>query len=228
MIILHLTTDTDMWFLVRFVLQGAAMKRWSWLVALVAGLVTTGCYVEQASTDDDDDDASVGSSEPIAGSTGCLLHSECPQGTLCQFEPTTCGQVGGTCQPANGAADAVAPACNPTGPICGCDGVTYDSACVAWDFGVSVWFDGTCEQGPPPEPEPQSEPPVACGGGCGGGLFCHFADYSCGANGGGECVDPDGVCTSPMKTVCGCNGLTYTSTCDAVRNGTSVAHDGAC
>ncbi|MEQ9319656.1 MAG: hypothetical protein RIF41_10895 [Polyangiaceae bacterium] len=205
------------------------MKRWSWLVALVAGLITTGCYVEQAPSDDDDDDgASAGASEPIAGPTGCLLHSECPQGTLCHFEETTCGQVGGTCQPANGAADAVTPACSPVGPVCGCDGITYDSACGAWDFGVSVWFDGTCEQGPPPEPEPEPEASSACGGGCGAGLFCHFADNSCGTNGGGECVDPNGVCTSPMKTVCGCDGMTYTSKCDAVRNGTSVAHDGGC
>jgi hypothetical protein len=204
------------------------MKRWSWLLALVAGMAMTGCYVEQAPADDDDD-SSAGSSEPIAGPAGCLLHSDCPQGTLCYFEPTTCGQVGGTCQAPNGAADAVAPTCNPTGPICGCDGITYDSSCAAWDWGVSVWFDGTCEQGPPTEPTPETDPaPTACGGGCGVGLFCHFGDNSCGASGGGECVDPNGVCTASMKKVCGCNGITYDSECEAVRASTSVAHDGPC
>jgi len=214
----------------RILLQGAAMKRWSWVLALVAGLVTTGCYVEQAPEEDGGDGDNAGASDSIEGPAGCLLHSDCPQGTLCHFEATTCGQVGGTCQPMNGAADAVAPACNPTGAICGCDGITYDSACVAWDGGVSVWFEGTCEDGPPAEtePDPTPDPSGACGGGCGGGLFCHFSDDSCGAYGGGECVDPNGVCTSAMKTVCGCDGVTYQSECEAMRAATSVAHDGAC
>lgn len=206
------------------------MKRWRWLIALVAGFAATGCYVEQAPSDDGDD-GNAGSSEQLEGSVGCLLHSECPSGTLCHFEATTCGQVGGTCQPANGAADTVTDGCSASGPICGCDGLTYNSACEAWDFGVSVWFEGTCEQGPPAESEPQTDPEpssTACGGGCGVGQFCYFADNSCGAYGGGECRDPDGVCTSPMKTVCGCNGTTYASECEAVRAGTSVAWYGSC
>jgi hypothetical protein len=188
----------------------------------------TGCYVEQAPAEDDDDAGNAGSSEQLEGPIGCSLHSECPEGMLCHFEATTCGQVGGTCQPANGAADAVVATCPATGPVCGCDGVNYANACAAWDFGVSIWFEGTCEQGPPAEPTPEPEPTTACGGGCGGGQFCHFADNSCGAYGGGECRDPNGVCTSPMQTVCGCDGMNYESECAAIRNSTSVAHVGAC
>jgi Kazal-type serine protease inhibitor domain len=201
------------------------MKRWSWIIGLVATFASTACSVEEAPSDDDGSDNNAPATEQLEGPVGCLTHSECPAGNLCAFEAASCGQVGGICQPANGT--TATPACPATGPICGCDGITYENACLAWDLGVSIWFDATCEAGPPTEPPPPTDV-VSCGGGCGGNQFCYFGDNSCGANGGGECRDPNGVCTSPMKTVCGCNGTTYDSECEAMREGTSVAWDGPC
>jgi hypothetical protein len=57
---------------------------------------------------------------------------------------------------------------------------------------------------------------------CGGEQYCDFPDDSCGTNDmAGVCVDRPDVC-APDQTVCGCDGISYPSTCEAHGAGTDV------
>jgi hypothetical protein len=121
------------------------------------------------------------------------------------------------------------PAGGCSAPICGCDGVDYVSACDAWVAGVSVMHEGSCTVQEPPS-EPPEQPPLCGGASCGADQFCYFEDGSCGEGGpsGGQCKATDGTCTSAAIPMCGCDGATYPSLCDAIHAGVSVRHQGAC
>lgn len=74
-----------------------------------------------------------------------------------------------------------------------------------------------------------------CGGflakGCAAPLVCQYAFGTCGqGDAPGTCVRPDPsiLCPAVVDPVCACNGVTYGNSCDAGRDGVSIAFRGEC
>jgi hypothetical protein len=67
-----------------------------------------------------------------------------------------------------------------------------------------------------------------CGsdGDCAEGQFCRFPRGECG--GDGTCTDRPEVCGFEYQPVCGCDGETYTNTCEALSEGVSIDYLGDC
>ncbi|MBZ0121314.1 MAG: hypothetical protein K8H88_30235, partial [Sandaracinaceae bacterium] len=66
------------------------------------------------------------------------------------------------------------------------------------------------------------------GGTCASDQYCDY-DMGCGfADGTGICRPRPTACPPEIRPTCGCNGMTYSSPCDAYAAGTDVLHDGAC
>lgn len=65
---------------------------------------------------------------------------------------------------------------------------------------------------------------------CGEGQFCSFeARAICGAaNAEGRCAYAPEICPAILQLVCGCDGVTHASPCEAAQERTSVASYGAC
>jgi hypothetical protein len=78
----------------------------------------------------------------------------------------------------------------------------------------------------------------ACDGSCGGPLdvpcgydrYCSYPEHAaCGANGEpGVCLPTPWTCDSGYEPVCGCDGRSYVSACQAAAHGVAVAHRGEC
>jgi hypothetical protein len=84
--------------------------------------------------------------------------------------------------------------------------------------------DGDTEE---PEVEaPSSDGSCAASSECEAGLFCAFSLGVCG--GPGVCTSSEPIAECPPAPVCGCDGITYPSGCDATRAGVSIVHEGAC
>lgn len=100
-------------------------------------------------------------------------------------------------------------------PVCGCDGQTYSNSCFAAQAGVSVAAEGECAA-------------QACtkDQDCADGFFCLTETGDC--NGTGNCQVIPEVCPQIFDPVCGCDGKTYSNSCFAFANDTSVAHEGEC
>lgn len=81
---------------------------------------------------------------------------------------------------------------------------------------------------------PNPQPGDLCGtrgtGSCDDGLYCAFEPrVECGRwDGGGTCAVPAQVCVDVSEPVCGCDGVTYSSTCHASMAGVSVEFSGEC
>lgn len=64
---------------------------------------------------------------------------------------------------------------------------------------------------------------------CDAGSFCDHADASsCGTTQAGVCRPRPTACPPVVHPVCGCDGVTYPSACDANVAGTDAAYDGSC
>lgn len=100
-------------------------------------------------------------------------------------------------------------------PVCGADGVTYGNDCEAGCAGVDVADEGECA------------PPDACADNddCAPGNYCE-QDGTCG--GDGVCTPYPDVCARKFDPVCGCDGETYPTSCNAHAHGVSVAAEGEC
>lgn len=61
---------------------------------------------------------------------------------------------------------------------------------------------------------------------CAATEYCAVSQGSCG--GEGTCVPRATVCPAVIRESCGCDGVTYTSPCDASASGVNVRSDGAC
>jgi hypothetical protein len=93
-----------------------------------------------------------------------------------------------------------------------------------------------------PAQDPAPSPPgggAATGAMCGGiaGIqcadasdYCHYADGECSsiADAAGTCTKRPEMCTTIYQPVCGCDGKTYGNSCEAAREGVSVAAQGEC
>jgi hypothetical protein len=156
-----------------------------------------------------------GPCEVILG-TECKENAQCGKGEYCEFG-SKCGGIG-SCK--------AAPETCPTisDPVCGCDGKTYGNDCEAAGTGVSVASAGECA------PVPSD----TCGGllglKCGAGEYCYFkeGDFCGAADATGTCMPVGKPCDSTAGSVCGCDGRTYGSQCEASKLGMSVATSGAC
>jgi len=84
--------------------------------------------------------------------------------------------------------------------------------------------DASGDTNPPKEPPPPS--PVECkdSNACSPTQLCQFPDGQCARNGGvvsGFCVEIAEICGKPVPggSPCGCDGVTYSDTCDAAKTG---------
>lgn len=84
--------------------------------------------------------------------------------------------------------------------------------------------------------EQLATPANVCGGTtenvCEAGNYCKFPEGSCGEGGEGgetgECEQKAEICATIFDPVCGCDGKTYPSSCNAASAGISVRSKGEC
>src|SRR5690349_19060244 len=132
----------------------------------------------------------------------CATTADCGSSKYCSTAVGVClsAQAVGFCQ------DVPTSCPDVVSPVCGCDGKQYQNQCLAAKARVSVSANGTCS--------------IACGGPsalvCADATtYCHFADGAClTGNAAGTC-DPAKCEGGTPGIVCGCDGKTYASRCEA-------------
>ena len=143
---------------------------------------------------------------PLGGSPTDTSGDGCPDTCLCDTGADCLGDAG--CAPAScvPGAKKVCTVCATDGPVCGCDQTTYDSGCAANESGVAVLSAGPCG--------------CTTAGECGDGEYCA----------GAGCGTLEGVCKpcTADNTVCGCDGKTWGSACEAAASNVLILSEEAC
>lgn len=158
--------------------------------------------------------------EPEPATCGRGDGETCKDGQYCHFEQNSaCGKPeGGVCKDTPAACDLAEDL------VCGCDGKTYNNECLANMKGISVASKGACKPAP-----------KVCGGKgltelCEANEYCVYpSSNQCGTKGGtGTCQVKPEACIQLYDPVCGCDGKTYGSSCDAASAGALVEYAGVC
>jgi len=133
----------------------------------------------------------------------------CPAGQYCKLDGCY-PDAGGYCEPIPlGCPDV-------WDPVCGCDDETYGNSCEAAMAQMTVDYEGECSTTVPCTENAQ----------CPSTSYCAKVEGDC--DGTGQCQAKPIACPEIYDPVCGCDGNTYSNSCEAAAAGVNVDYDGQC